>query len=180
MRDEIKKYLQEVGMTSERIAELETELEGTAKQATEEREFKEADPEPVVQQAEGDGLAPDSDAEKDAVLTKEDIAEAIVTATAKAMQPLVDNVEALGKRLEDLERSDEEKVTEKAEATPAASLADLIHARTIGSKEARVDGRTSLAKDGPNETEPPAETPHYSGVPFIDRMVATKPEEAVQ
>ena len=189
MRDDIKQYLQEAGMAGERIAEVETELAGLAKQATEEREFKaqpEADPEPVVQQAKEAEPKPEAEVEKDAKapdLNKEEIAEAIVAAvepaTAKAVQPLTETIEALEKRLADLERSDEVKVTEKAEATPAASLADLIRGRTVGSKEAGVDGRTSLAKDGPKETESPAVTPNVSGIPWIDAMVAAKPQEEV-
>ena len=83
-------------------------------------------------------------------------------------------VEALRAEMAALQRDDEEKVKEVAELTPAASLADLVQVRyaqrAVGSEAAKVDGRTSLAKAGPEHAK--EEPTRYTGIPFVDAIIA--------
>ncbi len=76
------------------------------------------------------------------------MAAATVEVVIKELQ---DQNATLEQRIADLERSDEKKITELADETPRASIADILASRAVGRKEARVDGRESLAKDKPKE-----------------------------
>lgn len=74
----------------------------------------------------------------------------LVKSVAESTNQLVEVVGDLAKRLKALE---ENKLTidkETLERTPAASLADLYKS-VVGSDETKVDGRSRLAKSGPEE-----------------------------
>jgi hypothetical protein len=61
----------------------------------------------------------------------------------------------LAKRIKTLEANKLTADKETLERTPAASLADLYKS-AIGAEETKIDGRSSLAKSGPEETQPAA------------------------
>ena len=109
--------------------------------------------------------------EKDSPL-RDEVATAL-TDLAGSVKALSDIVIAIKTDVDTLKKSDETKIAEKAQDTPRASLADLVRMSVIGSdSSARIDGRTTLAKDGPQETEPAL--PTISGIPFIDDMLHGK------
>lgn len=92
------------------------------------------------------------------------------------IKPLVDGMTGLreqmaayGKELKELQRSDEEKVREVIKETPAASLTARIGS-VIGAPETQVDGRSSLAKSGPNEQSAHAES-GPTLVPWLNDLI---------
>ncbi len=66
-----------------------------------------------------------------------------------------------------------EQVAETIDETPRASLKEIAQMSVIGKKETQVDGRSSEAKDGPEETET-TEVKSRTGIPFIDQMLAAE------
>lgn len=98
----------------------------------------------------------------------------------KAVESLIKIVHVLNERFEQLEtdvkglkQTDEVKLAEKARYTPAASLsamAESLEKSVIGNEEARVDGRTTLGKSGPEEVKPTVEP--RTGIPWVDDMIS--------
>ena len=86
-------------------------------------------------------------------------------------------LESLKEQMAAFSKSEDARVAEQLAATPAASLAGLLRgamgARAVGNKEARIDGRGSLAKSGPAETEAPDNVQPFTGVPFINAILTT-------
>jgi hypothetical protein len=81
-----------------------------------------------------------------------EVAEALAEVVS-GTQTIGESVKSLTAIVKELQASDGEKIAQKAAETPPASLAALIAKSVIGQDSARVDGRGSLAKDGPKETE---------------------------
>ncbi len=159
--DEKKDYLRSMGLTDDKIAQLEADLEGKAKQADGAGlESKEAEVQPA---ATTEPLAAES------VTPPGVSADEIAQAIAAAVKPILEQLQAMGETIKELKRTDEAKIAEKAAGTPAASLRDLV-VRAIGQPETRIDGRSALAKDAPKEA--PVETPTITGVPFLDSMLS--------
>lgn len=73
------------------------------------------------------------------------------------------------KEVQALKEQDQERLARKAMATPLASLSELLNKSVIGNVDAKVDGRTALAKDAPEQSEP--ETQRRTGIPFVDSMI---------
>jgi hypothetical protein len=101
-------------------------------------EFKEAD-KPEAPPQTGDYVSRDEVA-------------ALVKSVAESTNQLVQVVGDLAKRIETLEENKLTVDKEILERTPAASLADLYKS-VIGSEETKVDGRSALARSGPEETK---------------------------
>lgn len=104
-------------------------------------------------------------------ITRDEIRDAIelVLDEIKALrQDMEDSdkaiVETLFPRVKALEQSDEVKIAEKASETPRASLKAMIRESIVGAKEAQIDGRSSLAKDGPTETKAEGVGPRVNGL----------------
>lgn len=92
-------------------------------------------------------------------------AEELAKAVADHLAPILDRLrkleewsKELAKKIEGLEKSEEEKLKDMARKTPAASLYELITS-AIGDRATEIDGRSSLAKSKPQETKPPDEGP---------------------
>ena len=102
---------------------------------------------------------------------RDEVATAL-TDLAGSVKTLSDIITIIKKDVEDLKATDETKIAQKAEDTPRASLSDLVKMSVIGDDETRIDGRTSLAKEGPKETEPAQNGP--IGIPFLDDMINNK------
>jgi len=169
---EKRDYLQTVGLTGEQIDGIEAQVGDLSKEAEEAGlEFKET-PAEVIATEEQVEAADEPEATPEVVeaetLTKEEVADAIMTATL----PLQQMVEALQVKLDTLSQADEAKIADKAAATPAMSLSELVGARmrAVGSSEAQIDGRTALSRLAPEETAPNKEGLH--GIPFISKMLA--------
>jgi hypothetical protein len=166
-----KDYLASVGLTGEQIDAIETQVGALSKEAQEAQlEFKETPAEVIAPAAEPEA-APQPEVTPEApvaaVLTKEEVAEAIVAATL----PLRQMVEEMQAKITAMAATDEAKVAAKAASTPAMSLSELVGARmrAVGNPDTQIDGRGTLAKDGPKETEA---LKSRIGIPFIDRLVA--------
>jgi hypothetical protein len=80
----------------------------------------------------------------------------------EALKPLVDDVKQLRK-------ADDEKIAEKAEATPAASLADYVKS-VIGAEETKVNAGDDLASASPQIAQPGAD---QNGLPSMLTMFMT-------
>lgn len=106
-------------------------------------------------------------------LTREEYAESL----AEVLNPIMDSLVSMGQILEqfgevvkELKQADEERFAQVKEQTPTASLSALIQKHiSIGRDEARVDGRTQLAKEGPREIESD-QTPSYTPIGLLNRL----------
>lgn len=110
----------------------------------------------------------------EATITMEDIKSVVTEVFGSIVAPALERISTLENGMKELK----EAASAQAEAykgTPAASLANALIAQfstksAVGSDEARVDGRESLAKSKPKETAAPAD--HRTGIPFVDAMLA--------
>lgn len=161
------------------MADLDAKLDELSKEADgldfKGNEGDAPEPAPEVKEALADvappGPAPD-------VVTRTEVADAVgaaladVTGAVQALAGLVGelsaSVKALNADVVALKADDEAKIAKAAELTPAASLLDMIKARAVGSDEARIDGRSKLAKSGPAEKKPP--TRDDIGIPLLDAL----------
>lgn len=178
-----KAFLLAAGLTEDRVTAIEADLEGKAKEATDAGlEFKATETQPPVDQkdetpapTESVETAPPAPAPV-AALTAQDIASAVRDVLLPFEERLT-ALEALKEQMAAFSKSEDARVAEQLAATPAASLADLLRgamgARAVGNKEARIDGRGSLAKSGPAETEAPDGAPQFVSVPFINTILAS-------
>ena len=112
--------------------------------------------------------------------TREEIAKAVVDAVRPIIEEnrkMTEEVAQLRKEVTHLKDNDEEKIEKAVAETTPASIGALIaqHLGVTHSKETEVDGRTSLAKSKPKETDPlPGGNPNLgilSGS-FIDEMIS--------
>lgn len=178
---ETKAMAEQVGLESKEITPEpapETPAETPA-------EVKEAAPAEVITETpapETETPAPDQ-----SPVTRVEVAEAVANVIGGRLvelEGLVSQIDASMKSLTaDLASMKEqnvqvEKAVEKAvEELPPASMAALLAQRmsAIGSKEASVDGRSSLARSKPKEA--PAQSAGPIGIPFLDSMLSAKREE---
>jgi hypothetical protein len=196
---EKKEFLLAAGLSEERVASIEAELEGKAKEAADAGlEFKESEPEPAP---EPEPVEQPPDDQKDEAPASEPVgvpafagmtappaqapvaalsAQDIALAVRDVLKPLEERLtalESLKEQITALNKSQDERVAAQLAETPAASLADLLrgamgHERAVGSKETRIDGRSSLAKSGPEETEAPPDVPMLTNVSWINNLIA--------
>lgn len=116
----------------EGVKQIEDTIAQRASEAKEEgREQKEVTQEPEVK-----------------ALSQEDLVKAL-SPVAKAFQSVLKKLSDFDTRLKELEKTDGEKIAQKAANTPAASLEAQVE--SLFSKDFQVDGRTSLAKQGPTQ-----------------------------
>jgi len=136
-----KAYLKAVGLTEEKIMEIEEVSRQKALRAEADGlEFKETEPE---------AAAPVEATPAQEYPTRQEVAEAL----EGMVHSFEEAIAGLTKEINSLKESEEARIAEKAANIPRASLAELISQRVIGSKEAQVDGRSELAKNGPEETK---------------------------
>ncbi len=168
-----KEYLLRVGLTDERITQIEADLEGKAKEANDQGlEFKGTEAQEAVKAEEVPPPAePVAEAPAEAPLTRAEVAEAL-TALTGLVDQMRQSVEALAGEVKALKESDEDKVAAKAAATPAASLVDLVRGRAVGAEEARIDGRKVK---GPKETK--EQQVPLSPVPFLNQLITSQQQQ---
>ena len=107
-------------------------------------------------------------AKKESEDLRNEVAEALKS-LAVSVQALTEGFTAIQADVKALKATDEQKIAEKAQDTPPLSLAELVKMTVIGDDSARIDGRKSLAQDGPKEAAP-ISTARFQ-VPFINEMV---------
>lgn len=111
------------------------------------------------------------------VSIRKEVADALVEFVEPVYERL-DNLTALNEkmveRIQELEGQVELEEKEIEEDTPTSSIVDWMHKKSvIGKGDTKVDGRTSLAKDGPKET-PVVAGEGPTGIQFLDGMLTGK------
>ena len=103
--------------------------------------------------------------------------EAVGQAVGEVVGELKGQIEALATQMgelagtvKELQKSEDERIAEKAELTPAASLAEIIRNSVIGKSDTKVDGRTTLGKAGPKQADAPADG--RTGIPLLDSLMS--------
>lgn len=169
-----RSFLEET-LGTEGVAALEQMLQGKAEELEKQGvEFKEETVDESVEEAE----VPQAEEISEEVQEPEEItepkeaeltyvtADELVQAFEQYIKPIVDQmsgmaagietqnetIKELQAALKDLQKDDETKLKAALDETPAASLFARIGS-VIGSDETYVDGRTSLAKSGPEQTK---------------------------
>jgi len=124
---------------------------------------KESEPKPEAEKSE---TVTEPEAEVK-YMTKEE-ATAGFMALAEVIKEQRKDLMTIAEAVRELVKTDEQKIAEAVETTPKASIQEMIKS-VIGLEETRIDGRTRLAKDGPEETEPTA-TESETGISLIDNL----------
>ena len=113
-------------------------------------------------------------------VTREELADvfaALIKSNQEAVSSLESRIAELEVEIKQLKKTDVEKIAEIKEQTPTDSLSSLIRSRIVGDEDARVDGRTSLAKEGPEETQRKSNA--FTGSPFLNSLMAGATQTAV-
>ncbi len=157
-------FLKNSGMEDEKIEELQKMFE-----PEEDSLEKEDEAEVKTDTEEKSDIPAQEDEEKsndpESTFSPQDIQKLFVT-VAEGLGEVTTQIggiaksqQDVAKRLEVLERNDEDRIAQKASETPAASLEEMLKTAVVGGEKAKVDGRTSLAKDAPKETPAPDTAP---------------------
>jgi len=194
LQDKKREYLRGVGFAEDDIVSLEKTLSDLAQTADQSGiESKEADeisedavldaqatPEAEVTPEIEEGETKEESVSEDAapLATKEEVVQLFSEVTmpiVEALRSIKERLDVQDARLAELSATDAQKIADLKEVTPTASqmsLSDIIRMNIIGKEEARVDGRTSLGKDGPEETKAPGS--FVTGVEFLDELLKEK------
>ena len=180
------------GLPTEELEKLEARNKADAEKATEERESKEISEETESKDVKDEAAekekagepetkeeteAPaqeDANTEPSPYPDREEIAETfvpIIRALSEQVEALVGRLDQVDEEIKAVKESDEEKIKTLVNYSTPATLSALMaqNLRAVGSEDALVDGRKSLAKSKPKET---AAAPQGVGrVPFIQRML---------
>ena len=158
----VEEAVEEEKATEEEVEEVVEEVEEEEKEVEEYEE--------VVEETEEES--------KEIPLTREEVTEGfktlidelsekfeamVDTKVSAAIDELIEVVVPLAKQVKELSESDEQKIAAKVQDTPSASLSSMITQSIIGAKETHVDGRTTFAKDGPEEEEKSVVGPKVGG-----------------
>lgn len=174
--DEKKQHLLSVGLTEEKIDEIESDLESKASEAIDAGlEFKENVPEvdPEVEVTENKPDDETTETEKDEIevvdltepVTRQEVAEAIT----ETIKPISDQMGEIAASIEQLQTTDKAKIQEIADDTPAFSIAHLVNQNlsAIGKDATKVDDE----KEGDRPVENDHDEKSITGVPWIDTML---------
>jgi hypothetical protein len=177
--DELVKAIVETGdeetKTLEDAGVARKEVESDEKEVVTEAEVSDESEEVLVETIEVEAEIPaekvEEEGEKEEVdepefVTLEEVKEGF-GALASAIKELMGKIDSIETSVKSLERTDDEKFEEKVELTPKASLKDHVES-VIGKDETKVDGRTELAKDGPEEAKSAVES--RTGIPLLDNI----------
>jgi hypothetical protein len=148
------------------------DAENTEEATVEDAVAEEPVAEEVVKTAEEeDAPAEDEAVDSELLEVLKSTAETVI-GIAKRVKQVEDStserLEKLENLLKSLARTDDVKVAEKAALTPYASITELLSKSVIGNEDALIDGRTRLAKDGPEET---AYDEPITGIGFVDQLI---------
>ena len=156
LTNEKKEFLKQQGFTEEQIT-----LAMTLNKDVEPVLEKEEQPE-TVEVASEPTTEKDVDSATDPAVLKEVIAAVqampdVLKALSEQIKSLSDIVATQSTVIATLQKSDEAKIKDKLEGTPTASrstLTDMIKNAVDNTDAAKIDGRTLLAKDAPQQTDP--------------------------
>lgn len=161
--EEKRQTLQEEwNLSADLLGSLEAANAETAKEAEEagiEHKEKEKDDDGTTEETP----PAQAEAEEAQPLSREELSQ-VVTVIGQTLTAVSQQIAALSGEVKELK--------EARSAEDEETLTDLFQ-RAIGHEQARVDGRTSLAKAGPKETSPDNQelTVVHTGNPLIDTMV---------
>ncbi len=93
----------------------------------------------------------------------------ILKGTIELVKVLGEEVKEIKSSLVQEKQRDEARIAAKAEYSPLATLLSGARGSIIGQDEARLDGRTSLAKDKPYEAQP--RKAQHTGIPIVDQFL---------
>ena len=162
------KDTEETETPPEEVEEAKETEETPEEEAPEDTKAEEAPDEPGIAEAE-EKSEPYSEEVKEAVLFLADQ----MREQQDIIKTLAERIVELESNLKEIAKSEEERIAEKAAWTPRASqpsLREIAQARVVGNEEARVDGRTKEAKDGPQEYKSPT---NYSTNPAMNQAVSS-------
>lgn len=173
--DDKKQHLLSVGLTEEKINEIESDLEGKASKADEAGlEFKANEDEvakPVESsEVEGNVEAPDAETTEAKDEDEIEVDDLTLPVTRQEVMEgnkiITDAIVGINETLEGLTKDDDEKIKDIVEDTPAFSIAHMVseNLSVIGKEEAETD-----EKDGPAENK--TDEKSITGVPWIDTML---------
>jgi hypothetical protein len=157
------KELEDMEIESKEEEELEAEVEQEA--------APEQEPEEIGDEEGAEPKEETVEEDPPEYVTGPEVAEAVgayLKPLMEQLSALTEAVESQGKELKALQKSEEEKIKETVANTPAASLFEQIGS-VIGSKETYVDGRTTLGKAGPKETQDDSNSP--TPVPILNELM---------
>lgn len=106
----------------------------------------------------------------DSVLPEEIVTtlEAVMKSVMVLNEKFDKEITNLKSKLTELEESEENRVAVKAATSPLASLTSMMVSSVIGDESTRVDGRTTLAKSKPVESDAGE---RHTGIPMIDAFI---------
>jgi hypothetical protein len=164
--DEETKTLEDAGVARKEVESEEKEVVAEVSDESEEVlvETIEVEAEIPAEKVEEEGEKEEVDEPE--FVTLEEVKEGF-GALASAIKELMGKIDSIETSVKSLERTDDEKFEEKVELTPKASLKDHVES-VIGKDETKVDGRTELAKDGPEEAKSAVES--RTGIPLLDNI----------
>lgn len=174
IRPEQKEHLLKLGMSQERVAEVENILSTLGKAATD-AGLESKETEPVT------NAAAETPATAPAYATQQEVADAmgaVIAPITAALNAVTEQLVAMQADVKAMKATDESKIAAKAAGTPRASLQELIAMNIIGKDTAMLDGRTTLAKAGPKQAAQEAD--QITGIGHIDQMIAHSRAEVTQ
>lgn len=168
LTDKQRAYFKLINFSEDQIDALEKNLQDKGELAAqvEGRESKDAS------QTVSETPSQEEVKETPSAVTAETIAEAIssvVGPIVEVMTTLNERIGSVESQLKELQVEETTRIAKAAEASPRASITDLIHQRVFGQKEAKVAKDSTLATQAPQETEPPQEP--VTGIPWLDTIV---------
>ena len=136
-------------------------------------EFKELDNKPEITQPVDTKAKPKEEGSDESAVTREEF-DAFSKDVGDAMVLVAEQQKAILDSIMELKSDDDVKIAKDVELTPNASLKDRVKS-VIGAEETKVDGRTSLVKDGPEQADPIDEG--STGIALIDGLKALNSRE---
>jgi len=177
--DQKRSFLEELGLDPDAIeaqlAERKEQLEEAGVESKEAEEVAPAEAEvkedETVAAVEESETTEEPEEETPEPFGLEQLADTISGAINAAIEPLAQRLEALEGK--EAARQEEKAAAKEVEPeTPLVVLGRLLKSRVVGAPEARVDGRTKEANDGPAETETAPPSILHSGNPLADTTVS--------
>jgi len=165
--DEKRQHLLSVGLTDERIDEIESDLEGKASKADEAGlEFKESLEENPEVEGNQDVLEAETTEEKEETEVDDLTLPVTRQEVMEGNKIIADAIVGITETLDGLTKSDDEKIKDIVEDTPTFSIAHMVSQdlSVIGKDEAETE-----EKDGPAENK--TDEKSITGVPWIDTML---------
>lgn len=142
---------------------------------------KKEDPEPEPKKEEEEESATD---ETSAAVSDKEYQEAVAQSfvaianhTDEQFAEVRDAIKELASVVKALKESDDVRIAEKAELTPAASLQEIVNS-VIGHKDTRVDKRSQYHRDGPKQADPDADGP--TPVPLLNMFISGEDQRQSQ